>query len=186
MLVPFLKRGVIGKVKLANIRSEYLQEISNIKENTSQIYDNVCNKYKALDGTNWFMKLWIPRGASICYRKVFEKKTRNWDYFHVIMSIVSRHSCNGILTISLATNGYNDNNIPILMHCSGCFSGYICNNDDLYKAWRLYYNKDTATLSLYWYGYDYDSVQVSILQKRMLTILILLKFHVGFIINSPV
>ena len=116
------------------------------------------------DGVNQHVTLTGGSGNTEGYRLVLEATvTSGWSINSMTLLVSSRHSGTG--TISLVFHTTNREGTAYV----GSLNYYGSNISLGNTMWRLFYNTTTKKIRLFWYFYDYNDCQVSILNRRGVT-----------------
>lgn len=117
------------------------------------------------DGVNQHVTLTGGNGNTEGYRLVLEATvTGGWSVNSMTLLVNSRHSGTG--TISLVFHTINKESTSY--EGSLNYYGSTIQHGGI-TMWRLFYNTTTKKIRLFWYYYDYNDCQVSILNRRGLT-----------------
>jgi hypothetical protein len=116
------------------------------------------------DGVNQYVTLSGGDGNNEGYRLVFEGTvTGGWSINSMTLLVNSRHAGTGMISIVFhTTNQESTSYIGSLNY----YGSTISLGDTM---WRLFYNTTTKKIRLFWYYYDYNDCQVSILNRRGVT-----------------
>lgn len=126
----------------------------------------IKDTYIKLNGSNYHAKLTEPSGNGNVagWRHIATCTLTTWSYAHLILTIKSRHSGNGLLTIGICdTNG----NIGTVV---GSIRFYGSTDATMYtNAWKMIYNTTTGVVNVYWRFSDYNSCEIKVLSQDRFT-----------------
>ena len=120
----------------------------------------IKDTYTKLDGSNYHAKLTEPseNGNVTGWRHIASFTMGKWAYAHIELSIKSRHSGVGLLTIGICdTNGGIDT-------VDGSIRFYGSTDSTMYtNAWKMIYNTTTGATKVYWKFSDYNTCEIKVL-----------------------
>lgn len=123
----------------------------------------IKNTYTKLDGSNNYLQLYGETSSSNTtgWRLIATATPTalTWINHHLTMTVASRHSGNGLLSIAVRT-GSSINNFSASIHLYGATDTHVDKN-----AWKLIFNKTTGESKLYWRYRDWGYTNIKILGR---------------------
>ena len=123
------------------------------------------SKFLRTDGVNQHITLTGGNGNTEGYRLVLEATvTGGWSISSMTLLVNSRHSGTGIISLVFHTTNAESTSYEGSLN----YYGSTTQHGGI-TMWRLFYNTTTKKIRLFWHYYDYNSCQVSILNRRGVT-----------------
>lgn len=125
----------------------------------SDTLDNLhASSFMRCDGTNG-ISLTGGNGNTAGWRLVLEKTCGGQSINNIVMSVVSRHTGQGILSIGFHTTNESGTTYSSSIN----FKGSTASNGS--NPWRAFYNTSTKKFRLFWYYNDYNSTYINALNR---------------------
>lgn len=121
--------------------------------------DNLhASSFMRCDGTNR-ISLTGGNGNTSGWRLVLEKQCGGQTINNIVLSVTSRHSGQGVLSIGFHTTNDTGTSYTYSINFKGSTASINSG------AWRAFYNTSTKKFRLFWYHQDYNSTYINVLNR---------------------